>query len=41
MQQDCEDEEFNPVMEWVYGIRVDDIRSPLHYCRTQADRAAN
>lgn len=28
-------------MKWVYGIRVDDIRYPLHYRKTEHYKAAN
>lgn len=34
-------QEFNPVMKWVYGIRIDDIRYPLQYRRSQLNKAAN
>lgn len=41
LQDEQKQQEFNPVMKWVYGIRVDDIKYPLHYRKTQYYKAAN
>ena len=24
------EEEFHPTMKWIYGIKIDDIREPMH-----------
>ena len=34
-------EEFNPTMQWIYGIRIDDIREPIHYLQLSSQKAAN
>ena len=33
--------EFNPTMKWIYGIRIDDIRQPIHYLQLRNQKAAN
>ena len=35
------EERFHPTMKWIYGIRIDDIREPMHYLQLRNQKAAN